>query len=218
MAAPCFTLKILLDGIADFPIINQEVRQSIIVDAKKYGWPKLYERLKEVDPDSALNLHPNHSRRIQRALEVFYTTGETFSSHLARQTTETLPYRISQFALWPIKRNDLHNCIESRFKSMLAKGLVEELQDLREIYSLHEDLPSMRSVGYKQCWDFLENRIDNTELVSKGIIATRRLAKKQLTWLRKWSNLTRLEVGADYVASTNINLAKISTVIEDLLT
>ena len=101
---------------------------------------------------------------------------------------------------------------------MLAKGLVEELQDLREIYSLHEDLPSMRSVGYKQCWDFLENRIDNTELVSKGIIATRRLAKKQLTWLRKWSNLTRLEVGADYVASTNINLAKISTVIEDLLT
>ena len=210
--------KILLDGIADFPIINQEVRQSIIVDAKKYGWPKLYERLKEVDPDSALNLHPNHSRRIQRALEVFYTTGETFSSHLARQTTETLPYRVSQFALWPVKRNDLHNCIESRFKSMLAKGLVEELQDLREIYSLHEDLPSMRSVGYKQCWDFLENRIDNTELVSKGIIATRRLAKKQLTWLRKWSNLTRLEVGADYVASTNINLAKISTVIEDLLT
>lgn len=210
--------KILLDGIADFPIINQEVRQSIIVDAKKYGWPKLYERLKEVDPDSALNLHPNHSRRIQRALEVFYTTGETFSSHLARQTTETLPYRVSQFALWPVKRNDLHNCIESRFKSMLAKGLVEELQDLREIYSLHEDLPSMRSVGYKQCWDFLENRIDNAELVSKGIIATRRLAKKQLTWLRKWSNLTRLEVGADYVASTNINLAKISTVIEDLLT
>ncbi len=210
--------KVLLDGIVDLPNIDQATRQNILADAEKYGWPKLYERLKEIDPKSAINLHPNHSRRIQRALEVYYTTGETLSSYHAQQPIQPLPYNVSQFALWPIERKNLHSRIENRFKNMLTEGLVDELKQLRKIYALHEDLPSMRSVGYKQCWDFLEGRIDNSELLLKGVVSTRQLAKKQLTWLRNWPNLTYLDVEIDHTTSMKINLAKISTVIEDLLT
>ena len=210
--------KILLDGIADLPNIDQDIRQNILSEADKYGWPKLHERLRKIDPESAGNFHPNHSRRIQRALEVFYSTGETLSSYHARQSIEALPYHVSQFTLWPTERKNLHSQIEIRFKNMLNEGLVDELKQLRKVYNLHEDLPSMRSVGYKQCWDFLEGRIDNSQLLLKGVFATRKLAKKQLTWLRNWSNLSYLNVEIDRTASMNINLAKISTVIEDLLT
>ena len=157
----------------------------------------MHQRLAEVDPITAAALHPNHSQRIQRALEVYYSSGETLSSHQARQQLEPLPYRVAQLALWPAKRSELHARIAQRFDKMLKQGLVDELRALRRNFDLHADMPSMRSVGYRQSWDYIEQRISAQQLREQGVAATRRLAKRQLTWLRKWPHLHRLSANFD---------------------
>ncbi len=189
--------KVLLEGIAELPPTDDAIRQQILSDAKQWGWPAMHQRLADIDPLTAAALHPNHSQRIQRALEVYYCSGEALSSHQARQRLEALPYRVAQLALWPEARSDLHARIAQRFDTMLKKGLVNELRELRHNFDLHQDMPSMRAVGYRQSWDFLEQRIDNQQLLEQGLAATRQLAKRQLTWLRKWPNLHRLRVDFD---------------------
>ena len=212
--------KILLEGIADLPPADEAIRAQILVDAEIHGWQVMHERLQAIDPQAAAALHPNHSQRIQRGLEVFYATGETLSSHQARQPKDPFPYQVSQFALWTEDRAALHARILERFEIMMSQGLIEEVAQLRSDYVLDPDMPSMRAVGYRQVWDYLDNKIDRSQLIEQGTAATRRLAKRQLTWLRKWPNLHRLcpdyervSLGSDPQLSA---VNKISSVLQEL--
>jgi tRNA dimethylallyltransferase len=212
--------KILLEGIADLPPADESIRSQILADAETHGWQVMHERLEKIDPSAAAILHPNHSQRIQRALEVFYATGETLSSHQARQSADPFPYRVAQFALWTEDRAALHARILTRFELMLEEGLIEEVAQLRKQYVLDPDMPSMRAVGYRQVWDYLDNKIDRSQLLEQGTAATRQLAKRQLTWLRKWPDLHRLcpdyerEAGGSGLQTSTVN--KISSVLQEL--
>jgi tRNA dimethylallyltransferase len=151
-------------------------------EARHLGWPALHARLAHIDPATAARLPPTDSQRIQRALEVFMLAGRPMSTLLGNQACA--PARIACVALEPSVRAELHARIAQRFDRMLARGLCEELAGLRKQHVLHEGLPSMRCVGYRQAWDHLEGRIDAGALREQGIAATRQLAKRQLTWLR----------------------------------
>jgi tRNA dimethylallyltransferase len=207
--------KALLYGLADSPPSDPLIRQAIEQEATKKGWPYLHNRLAEADPDTAAQLHPNHSQRIQRALEVFQITGRPLSE-IKREQTEvggslaaiTDSYQLVQIALLPQNRALLHQRIERRFKAMLAKDFESEVRNLYERDDLHMDLPSMKAVGYRQMWQYLSGSISYDEMVGQGIVATRQLAKRQLTWLRKWPDLHDI-----YIDSEAGQLA----VLEDIL-
>ena len=183
--------KVLLEGIAEIPRIPEGIRESILNQAERLGWPALHERLREVDPVSAARIHPNHSQRIQRALEVFEAFAEPLSAFHARQQGQALPFRALQLCL-DVPRDCLHQRIALRFDAMIAKGFIDEVQQLRQDYELHQNMPSMRAVGYRQVWQYLDGEISVEELREQGCAATRQLAKRQLTWLRKWSDLHRI--------------------------
>jgi tRNA dimethylallyltransferase len=176
--------KALREGLSELPGADAEVRAAIDAEAARRGWPSLHAELADVDPATAARLNPSDTQRIQRALEVFRLTGRPMSALLARRKRVALPFRPIQIALVPSERSVLHRRIEERFDAMLGAGLVDELHSLRGRYALQPDLPSMRCVGYRQAWQFVEGRIGRTELRERGIFATRQLAKRQLTWLR----------------------------------
>jgi tRNA dimethylallyltransferase len=162
------------------------VRKKIDFEAAERGWPALHAELAKVDAPTAARLKPTDSQRIQRALEVFRLSGRPMSALLSRQKQERQPFRLIEIGLAPDDRSELHRRIEARFDSMLENGLVEELRSLRKRYALRAGLPSMRCVGYRQAWQFLEGEIDRGDLRNRGIFATRQLAKRQLTWLRAY--------------------------------
>ena len=176
--------KALREGLSVLPQADDAVRATIESEALARGWPALHAELARVDPATASRLRPVDSQRIQRALEVHRVTGRPMSELLGRRDAEPLPYRLVQIALLPSDRTTLHRRIEARFEAMLNKGLVEELRSLQKRYALRPGLPSMRCVGYRQAWEFLEGKITKAELHDRGIYATRQLAKRQLTWLR----------------------------------
>jgi tRNA dimethylallyltransferase len=176
--------KVLREGLSDLPESDAEVRAEIDAAAAQRGWPALHAELAKIDPETAARLKPNDAQRIQRALEIFRITGKPMSTLLARRNRAGLPFRLIQVALVPSDRGALHRRIEARFDAMLKDGLVEELRTLRKRYALRSGLPSMRCVGYRQAWQFLEGDIKRDELRDRGIFATRQLAKRQLTWLR----------------------------------
>lgn len=209
--------RALRDGLAELPPADPKVRERILEEAARRGWPALHEQLGRIDPATAAGLHPNHSQRIQRALEVYYSSGETLSALQAAQVAQPLPYRLLQVALWPDDRSALHKRIALRFDAMLEQGLVDELRALRQRYALHREMPSMRSVGYRQAWSFIEAEIDARELRDSGISATRQLAKRQLTWLRKWPDLQRLPNNFDESGNKSELLWKKVSKIERLL-
>lgn len=181
--------KVLLEGIADLPPANPDIRVSLMQEAREAGWPAMHAKLALVDPDTAARLHPNHSQRILRALEVYQQTGATLSYLQQQQTPEPLPFRPVQLALAPADRETLNQRITQRFEQMLANGLIEEVQALYQRGDLHADLPAIRAVGYRQTWDYLAGNLTEAELRETGIAATRQLAKRQLTWLRSWAGL-----------------------------
>ena len=182
--------KALLDGFADMPEANAEIRAQIEADAKQYGWPYVHAQLAAVDPASAARIHPNHSQRIERALEIYRASGTTMTEHHERQSkTRVLPYDVIQLAIAPLDRKVLHRRIEKRFRLMLAQGFIDEVKGLHARGDLHADLPSIRAVGYRQAWQFLEGELSEDEMVERGIIATRQLAKRQFTWLNGWNDL-----------------------------
>lgn len=181
--------KVLRDGIAAMPAADAGIRAQIEADARKRGWPALHAELATVDPQTAVRIHPQHSQRIQRALEVFRVSGEPMSALHARQDTAALKHRLIQLAVAPLDRAVLHQRIAARFAQMLAQGFVDEVKALHARGDLHADLPSIRAVGYRQAWDFIEGRIDRAEMEERGVIATRQLAKRQFTWLRGWPEL-----------------------------
>jgi tRNA dimethylallyltransferase len=184
--------KVLLEGIADLPPADPAIRAELSADAERLGWPALHAQLAAVDPETAARLHPNHSQRILRALEVYRQTGTPLSTLQKQQHTEPLPWQIVQLALMPDDREALNRRIEQRFDKMLAGGFVDEVRALHARGDLHSDLPAIRSVGYRQTWDFLDGKLDETGLRDTGIAATRQLAKRQLTWLRSWPDLHQL--------------------------
>lgn len=177
--------KALTQGLNDLPCANAEVRAVLEADAARGGWPALHARLAGVDPATAARLAPNDAQRIQRALEVFMLTGQPMSAMLsAHECGADTPYRFVPVALEPSDRAVLHERIAQRFDAMLAAGFVEEVRRLRARGDLNPSLPSMRCVGYRQAWEYLDGSIDYATMRDKGIFATRQLCKRQLTWLR----------------------------------
>ena len=183
--------KALRDGLADLPAADAALRAEIEAAAAARGWPALHRELAALDPASAARLSPNDAQRIQRALEVVRVSGQTLDQLYAVQVRETIPYRVLPLGLVPRERSWLHERIALRFRQMLSEGLVAETENLRQKYRLSADLPSMRSVGYRQVWEMLENRLPAAELADRGIFATRQFAKRQLTWFNTLSD-TRL--------------------------
>jgi tRNA dimethylallyltransferase len=175
--------KALAQGIDALPQADPGLRASIDARAARHGWPALHAELARVDPTTAARLSPNDAQRIQRALEVWQLAGRPMSALYASAKPD-LPFRLKAYALAPESRGELHRRIAERFDRMLAAGLVEEVADLRRRHALHSGLPSMRCVGYRQAWGYLEGEFGQDELRAKSIAATRQLAKRQLTWLR----------------------------------
>ncbi|MFZ5561854.1 MAG: tRNA (adenosine(37)-N6)-dimethylallyltransferase MiaA [Pseudomonadota bacterium] len=178
--------KVLLEGLASLPEADAELRARLAAEAAELGWPALHARLAAVDPASAARLQPNDGQRLQRALEVYELTGTPLSQWHAQQAPPPAPYRFVQLALAPPARGELHARIEQRFDEMLERGLVREVEGLRARPELHAGLPSMRAVGYAQVWAYLEGQYDHAEMRLRGIYATRQLAKRQHTWLRRF--------------------------------
>jgi tRNA dimethylallyltransferase len=180
--------RALARGIDDLPQAEPGLRAQIDARAARHGWPALHADLARVDPVTAARLSPNDAQRIQRALEVWELSGKPMSE-LQKSAGPALPFQLQAFAVVPEDRAELHQRIAKRFDAMLKAGLLEELQALRRKFPLGAGLPSMRCVGYRQAWRFLEGEIDAGELRETGIAATRQLAKRQLTWLRSLPGL-----------------------------
>lgn len=185
--------KALIEGLSPLPSADSEVRAKIEQKAAEFGWDALHKDLVAIDPISANRINPNDSQRINRALEVFYITGKTMTE-LTAQQGESLPYDVLQFAIAPEDRTVLHQRIEQRFHKMIELGFEQEVRKLFERGDLNIDLPSIRCVGYRQMWEYLQGDISRDEAIFKGICATRQLAKRQITWLRGWqSEITWLD-------------------------
>ena len=193
--------KALFGGLDELPQADPVLRAELEARGRRLGWPALHAELARLDPDTAARLQPNDSQRVQRALEVCRVTGGTMAALLAKRAEASLPPVLSpggkggvlEFALFPEDRAWLHRRIDLRFGQMLEQGLVAELEGLRKSHALEAGLPSMRCVGYRQAWQFIEGEIDAGQLYQQGAAATRQLAKRQLTWLRSWQGAIRLE-------------------------
>lgn len=176
--------KALMNGIDDLPPADAAIRAQLDADMALIGAPGLHARLGEVDPVTAARLQPNDSQRIQRALEIYMLTGKAMSSLIAQQPRAAMPFEMISLSLEPSERSVLHERIAKRFDIMLEQGFLDEVRQLKQRPDLHPELPSIRCVGYRQAWDYLEGSINYEEMRERGIIATRQLAKRQLTWLR----------------------------------
>ena len=179
--------KALLEGLSPLPSADPIIRAEIEEKAAKIGWAGMHQELLAIDPVAGARINPNDSQRINRALEVFYITGKTMTE-LTEEKGEALPYRLLQFAIAPQDRSILHERIALRFQKMMDLGFEEEVKRLFLREDLHIDLPSIRCVGYRQMWEYLQGDISLDEAIYKGICATRQLAKRQITWLRGWKD------------------------------
>ena len=177
-------------GLSSLPTANPEIRARLDEEGKTLGWPTMHAKLAKIDPESAARLKPNDSQRVQRALEVFEITGKPMSALLADSPSEdgregsAIPDWIKLVSLEPSDRKRLHQNLEKRFDEMLVSGFLDEVRVLRNNSELHADLPAIRSVGYRQAWEYLNGEIDAEQMRYKALAATRQLGKRQLTWLR----------------------------------
>jgi tRNA dimethylallyltransferase len=195
--------KALRDGLDALPQADPELRARLDEEAARIGMPALHARLAQLDPETAARLKPNDSQRIQRALEIIELTGQPMSELLARAPKHELPFDLLPISLEPSERSVLHARIAARFEAMLNEadgGLLEEVKRLRARGDLHLGLPSMRCVGYRQAWEYLDGACDFQTLRDKGIAATRQLAKRQLTWLRSMPDRIVMDCISDNAA------------------
>ncbi len=176
--------KALREGLSPLPQADAALRAELDAEIAQHGIEHLHRQLAKVDAETAARLHSTDTQRIQRAMEIYRLSGKPMSELIKHQEQDPLPYRILSIALIPSDRAVLHQRIATRFADMLQQGLVDELHRLREKYPLHRDMTSMRCVGYRQAWEYIEGEITEADLREKGIAATRQLAKRQLTWLR----------------------------------
>ena len=188
--------RVLQQGLAKLPKADASTRAHLKERADINGWHTLHAELTHIDPIAAKRIHPQDSQRIQRALEVYQLTGKTITEWQQTETNPLADYRVINFAIAPMTREALHQRIEQRFNAMLAEGLMEEVKRLYERFDLTPDLPSMRSVNYRQIWAYLAGEMTYDTMREQAIAATRQLAKRQLTWLRSWPNLHWLQSDA----------------------
>lgn len=185
--------KTLLEGMAELPAADDQLRASLAQEADQLGLQALHERLRQSDPDAAAQIHWRNRQRLLRALEVIALSGQPisrlWSQQQGAQQSVVFPYRALQLAIAPQARQVLHQRIEQRFRVMVTQGLLDEVGRLRARGDLSTDLPSMRCVGYRQVWEYLDGKTDQATMIDRAIAATRQLAKRQLTWLRKWPDL-----------------------------
>ena len=183
----------LQHGLSELPAANPQLRAQLDQQAEQLGWQQMHEKLEAIDPLSAAKIHPNDTQRIQRALEVYELTQRPLSSFHTTSKSVRDDINVINFGLFPQDRGQLHARIARRFEVMLAEGVLEELADLRKKWILTLDMPSMRCIGYRQMWNFLEHRVSHREMQDQAVAATRQLAKRQLTWLRHYPKTTLLD-------------------------
>jgi len=182
--------KAFLQGLAKMPAAQPGIRAEIEAQARRHGWPHIHAQLAKVDPRAAARIHPRHAQRLSRALEVYLASGVPLTEwHEGGEATPADRYRVVQLAICPLSRALLHQRIAQRFEAMLANGLLDEVRRLRQRGDLHPGLPAVRAVGYRQLWRHLEGDCSLDEAIQNAVAATRQLAKRQLTWLRKWPHL-----------------------------
>ncbi|GEK74026.1 MULTISPECIES: tRNA (adenosine(37)-N6)-dimethylallyltransferase MiaA [Halomonas] len=181
--------KRLIEGVANLPSADAEVRAELERDAERLGLAGLHRELARVDPAAAERIHPNDPQRLMRALEVYRVSGRSLTELWHEQRPETFPWRPLSIGLAPADRAVLHARIARRFDAMLEAGFLDEMAALKARGDLTPDLPSMKSVGYRQGWEYLEGEVDRATFRHRGIVATRQLAKRQLTWMRRWPEL-----------------------------
>ncbi|HCI13145.1 MAG: tRNA (adenosine(37)-N6)-dimethylallyltransferase MiaA [Gallionellales bacterium GWA2_60_142] len=198
--------KALREGLSELPQADAAVRAELDAEIAEHGIEHLHAELAKVDAETAARLAPADTQRIQRAMEIYRLTGSPMSELLKQQTQHELPYDVTSIALVPSERSVLHQRIAVRFQQMLKDGLIEELRGLRDKYPLHPDMTSMRCVGYRQAWEYMDGEIDKGQLMEKGIAATRQLAKRQLTWLRSMPDNVELDFLAPNLEQTVLDL------------
>jgi tRNA dimethylallyltransferase len=207
--------RALLEGIADMPAADPAIRGHLDAEARERGWPYLHSMLAEVDPDCAASIHPNHSQRISRALEVYLSSGVTMTEWRRRQAARRESvlsdvYEVIQLAICPGDRAVLHERIARRVDTMIEQGLVKEVRGLVARGDLSPNLPAMRAVGYRQMWGHVRGDYDLARARQLCIEATRQLAKRQLTWLRRWPDLRWVYTCADGCASSSVEGLEVS--------
>jgi tRNA dimethylallyltransferase len=196
-------------GINQMPMTDEQLRKDIEIEASQVGWPKVYEKLKSVDKETAEKLNPNDAQRISRALEVFYSSGKSLSSYHQLKNKDVFPFSVCKLGLMPSNRKILHQRIEFRVHEMIEAGLFEEVRSLLQKYStLQSHMPSMRSVGYRQTLDYFNGGIEEKECIDKIIFATRQLAKRQMTWMRSMENLNLFDCSNDFISKEVIAFVK----------
>jgi tRNA dimethylallyltransferase len=181
--------KVLMDGLAQLPESDPVIRAQLEQEIEEYGLESMHVRLCDIDPVAGARINAADTQRVTRAMEVFLLTGETLTTHWSRQEQQRLPYQVTSVGVWPADRAVLHQRIEQRYEIMLQQGFKHEVESLMARGDLHLDLPSMRCVGYRQMWQHLAGEYDEATMQFKGVVATRQLAKRQLTWLRSWPEL-----------------------------
>ncbi|QIV95858.1 tRNA dimethylallyltransferase [Allofrancisella inopinata] len=184
--------KGLIEGLSNLPESQPEIRSILELEKKEKGLEYLYQQLYKMDPDAAQKLNANDQQRIFRALEVIMISGEKYSQLVKTSKVGQLDEEIRLCAIVPKDRASLHRNIELRFKQMLEDGFLDEVKNLRKNPNLTKDTTAIRSVGYRQAWEYLDGDIDYDKFVEKGIVATRQLAKRQLTWIRNWQGDIKL--------------------------
>lgn len=188
--------RALLDGLSELPAADEAVRKKLEAQAADIGWQAMHDRLRQVDAVAASKIHPNDPQRIQRALEVYEISGESLSGlQQKNKLKNALPYNVTKLIVNPTDRAVLHQRIEKRFRQMLESGFIDEVEALYNRGDLNMDMPSMRAVGYRQVWEYLANQRDYDSMLERGIVVTRQLAKRQLTWLRNEKNAIWLDSG-----------------------
>jgi tRNA dimethylallyltransferase len=175
--------KALQQGMAELPPADPAIRAKLDAEAEEHGLAYLHQRLTEVDPTSAQRIHQNDPQRLQRALEVYELTGKTLTE-LTAEKSYSLPYAVTKVIIAPFNRAVLHQRIEARYRTMVADGFVDEVKQLFGREDCHPQLPSIRAVGYRQAWSYLAGEYDQDTFIYKAIVATRQMAKRQITWLR----------------------------------
>ncbi len=185
--------RALLQGLSVLPPADKDLRLSIDKMAKEVGWPAMHQKLSELDQQTATRIKPTDSQRIQRALEVCYLTNKPMSEIHKKPTQVDLPFQVINMAIHPSERSVLHERIALRFNNMITNGLIDEVQFIRKQYDVTSNSPSMRCVGYRQAWLYLDKQVNWSEMHNMGISATRQLAKRQLTWLRSMKNTEQQE-------------------------
>jgi tRNA dimethylallyltransferase len=203
--------KSLLSGLAELPAANLAIRAELEKQAAEIGWQAMYDQLVSIDPDAAQRIHPNDPQRIQRALEIYRISGQSMTALLQDNASYSPVYEFITVSVVPEHRSRLHETIRSRFNAMLEQGLVDETRILYTRGDLNPALPAMRAVGYRQVWAYLDDQLDYAEMVERAVIATRQLAKRQLTWLRS------IEVSRQYMADVAAPHSKILSDLQEIL-